>query len=824
MNATVAPERVDPIGQGKANKTAGSREPLPVKAEPQAYLRLDTGEVYTVPASGVPILHNEFDRWNRLIHEQLLANEVLALADERLLRISIAKGQNPAGVSQDVEKNARAAQGLAVHWREQATEAVRQEMQVLEVLDKLGSTGQSLIEMMPLMDKAGDKPYKTTPDKANGDWKQEALDLKRKWNVKNAVGFKEEFKQKDRYRGLGPLRYVNSETLDTNNWPKFKDKKSMKWADVYKKDKSGKRKVNRTKLKKYLGEQVMAATEFSEDFIKLEVSNVGTLGPEALEKWNANMRASGEGKVVWGDVEIGDVDFSAEAAAMRYYSGGSLSGEIAPLKGNVNIKAEGGVEVAFAEGKVAGNLYLPSKEGLMLYWLDIEQIAAVANGPPVDTTRYDLGAVRLACAAELKGVIGVSLAGEVSIGVEMKDIDTQDVDGKTKRGKMPHIKGTNKKVKRKSAANVSGKDDDWKNTAGAAASVNFFAGAKGGVGLTGAIEWRNPHSQEKKFEPFASIAPEVQGMAGLAGEAKLAIEYVDGVFRITAHAGLCFGLGAEGTVTLAVGAKQLASFMYWFYYNLLNLGFRNTEIIAKEAFRAGKYLGYLVVAEGRAVTTYFGRQLDEGRDTIDDLVNTLDVKFRKESETLELAKRVLANPAALRHTPPESKGMLIYMLTRFGAVSWALDGGGLGNNYLPTQRQAVLAVLRQTQTKRDIENVIQHIHPKGDMVSLDQRLDDLKRFFAAEGPSGLDLPGTRTRYQDGYQDLMRQRGFGPDFVALNGDFDGWYTEVHASLADEAPRGYPALDNSDFAYALARDGRGDHPLFSSGDSGFYNTVT
>ncbi|MBU3537075.1 hypothetical protein KHT87_21880, partial [Alkalihalobacillus clausii] len=93
----------------------------------------------------------------------------------------------------------------------------------------------------------------------------------------------------------------------------------------------------------------------------------------------------------------------------------------------------------------------------------------------------------------------------------------------------------------------------------------FFAGAKGGVGIKGAVEWRNPHTKDKKFEPFASVAPELQGMAGLAGEAKLNIEYVDGVFRITAHAGICLGLGAEGTVTLAVGAKQLASFAYWTY-------------------------------------------------------------------------------------------------------------------------------------------------------------------------------------------------------------------------------------------------------------------
>jgi len=177
----------------------------------------------------------------------------------------------------------------------------------------------------------------------------------------------------------------------------------VKWADVYKADASGKRKVDRNKLKQYLGDQVMAAKLKSTDFVKLEVSNVGTLGPEALEKWNANLQATGEGKVVWGTTHLGDVDFSAEAAAMRYYSGGSLSGELAPLKGNVNIKAEGGVEVAFAEGKVGGNLYLPSKEGVMLYYLDLEQVVNLSQGKSADMGKYDLGAIRLACSAQLGG-------------------------------------------------------------------------------------------------------------------------------------------------------------------------------------------------------------------------------------------------------------------------------------------------------------------------------------------------------------------------------------------------------------------------------------
>lgn len=823
-------EKAPALGEGTANKTQGSQVSVSVKPEPAAFLRLDTGEVYTVPAKDITGLNNEFDQWNRLIYGQLLANEVLALADERLLSIATAKANNPYSVSADIEADAREAQWFAVKWREEATEAVRKEMQAL---DKLGGSGKKLIEMIPLMEKSGDKPYQSTPDKTNGDWKQKGLDLNRKWGIKTAAGIRDKFEQEARYTGLGPLRYVNSDTLAKKNWPKFKDKKAMKWAEVYKADDKGKRKIDRTKLKQYLGEQVMAAKVSSTDFFKLEVSNVGTLGPEALDKWNANMRASGEGKVVWGDVEFGDVDFSAEAAAMRYYSGGSLSGEIAPLKGNVNIKAEGGLEVAFAEGKVGGNLYLPSKEGVLLYYLDAEQLVNVAKGKAVDTSTYDLGAIRIACAAELKGVIGVSLAGEVSIGVEMKDVEAQDVDGKTKPGKMPQLKGSRKKANRRKAVDVTGQADDWKNKAGAAAEVSFFAGAKGGIGISGAVQWRNPHNREKKFEVFASIAPQLEGMAGLAGSAKLNIEYVDGVFRITAHAGICLGIGAEGAITLAVGAAQLVSFVYWMYYNLFHAGFRSLVFIADSAFDALKYLGYLMVTEGKDVTAYFGRTLEKATDSLGRTVERYEVKLRNESETLALAQRVLANPERVRFTTPESKGMLIYQLTRFGAVSWALDGGGLGNAYLFTQRKAVLAVLRQATLANDLKNVIQHIHPQGQKLSLERNLGELKRFFAAEGPGGLDIPGTRTTFSDALQKIVRTIdphfiAMGPtgqvDQLAMNGAFGAWYEAVLPTLMEEPVRGHVALASSDPGYALLRDGpQRDHPLYASTKGGFYRDV-
>lgn len=819
------------LGNGTPNTTPGSQVKVKVPTAPMAYLRLDTGEVYAVPEADDVALNNEFDKWARLIHEQLLANEVLALADERLMLMANEKAKNKWAVPEYMEKDALRMQKLAVQWREEATEAVRKEMQAL---DKLGSSGKKLIEMMPLMEKPGDKPYALDAGKDNGQWKRNGLDLRKSWGFKTAAGLKDHFKQEARYMGVGPLRYMPSNKLKAS-WPRLKDAKAggTKWADVYKPDAQGKHKVDRSKLKRYLGEQVEQAKLKSTDFIKLEINHTSTLGPEALEKWNANAHASGEGQLVWGDAQLGDVDFSAEAAAMRFYSGAGLSGELAPLKGNVSIKAEGSVEVAFAEGKVGGNLYLPSKEGVMLYYLDLEQLLQASQGKSVDTGKYDLGAIRLACSAELKGVVGVSLAGEVSIGVEMKDIEAQDVDGKTKQGKMPRLSGSRKKIKRRKSADVTGTADDWKNTAGLAAEVNFFAGAKGGLGISGAVQWRNPHTADKKFEVFASIAPQVQGQLGLAGSAKLSIDYVDGIFRITAHAGICVGVGAEGTLSLAVGAKQLASFVYWMYYNLLNAGFRSLVFIVDRAFDALKYLGYLMVVEGQELASYFGQVERSLTKAVDDF----GIKLQKESNNLALARRVLTNPERVRFTTPESKGMLIYQLTRFGAVSWGLDGGGLGNAYLPTQRKAVLAVLRQATIANDLKNVIEHIHPQGVKASpesLNQNLAELKSFFAAEGPGGLNFPGTRTEYEKEFQGMVR-KSFDPDFIAMgpagqvdqlamNGDFAAWYDAVLPSLMVEPVRGQMALASSDPGYALLRDGpQRDHPLYASAGGGFYSDV-
>ncbi|NMF91598.1 hypothetical protein [Aromatoleum petrolei] len=810
---------------GTANTTPGSQVYAQVAPTPNAYLRLDTGEVIGVPAGDTTALNNEFDKWNRLMHEQMLANEVLAVCDERLSVIARELAARPRSVNRATIEQAEQAQALAIQWREEATQSLRKE---LAPLDRLGGNGKKLIELIPLLDGNNASPARFERGADDGQWKRDGTDLKTAWSFKTGAGLRDHFMQEARYKGLGPLRVLSSDKLKAR-WPRFKDKQSMKWADVYKTDANGQRKIDRTKMRQYLGEQVMKLKVDSKNFGTLEISNTGTLGPEALANWNASATFSKEGKLVFGDTPIGDIDLGAEAAAMRYFSGASLSGEIAPLQGNVSVKAEGSAEIAFAEGKAGASLYLPSREGVMLYLLDIEQIAAISKGQAMPRKPYDMGAVRVVAAAELKGVIGVCLAGELSLEVAMKDVDVADLDGRRKRGRAARLSGKGRRTRRARNIDVNGQGDAWKNVASAAAEVEFFAGAKGGLELKGALQWRNPHNEQKEFEVMASIAPEIQGQAGIGASARWMVDYVDGVFRITAHAGICFGVGAEGTVSFAVGVKQLASFMYWIYYNLLHVGFRNLVIISEQGFRALKHLTYLMVCQGKKVEEYFL----VGGNALAKVFRDIELSYQRAENSYALGKQILGKPAATRFSPPEAKGMLIYQLTRHRWQSIATEPG-LGSSYLRTQKQAVLSILRQTQLKSDIENVIQHISADGSKGSFERNFSELKAFFAVEGPSGLDLPGMTTHETDLYEYLdetgfnalqlsnaRHSLGSGADRIAMAGNFGAWYDKVHASLKDEPTRGYVAVGNDTVAYALQRNMRDDHPLYASAAGGFYS---
>ena len=271
-----------PLATGATRKPGGEPFIALVTPQPMAFLQVDTGEVIGVPAEDTTALHAEFDKWNRLMYEQLLANQALALCDQRMEYIAAAISANPKAVPGHIQKDARDAQGFALEWRDEATSAVHEE---LKALDKLGSGGKKLVEMIPLVDKDGEKHYRLAVSKDSGKWALAGTDLKRPLGFTSGAGLKKEFEQEERYKGVGKLRYASTAKLK-KSWPRFKDEQKTKWEEVRVKQSDGTHQIDRAKMRQYLGEQVKTMKIKSSSFVKLDVESVGTLGPEALANWN----------------------------------------------------------------------------------------------------------------------------------------------------------------------------------------------------------------------------------------------------------------------------------------------------------------------------------------------------------------------------------------------------------------------------------------------------------------------------------------------------------------------------------------------------------
>lgn len=786
-----------PLAKATTNTTAGSSVMAPTQ-QASLFLMPETGEVLAVPLADGAALRSECMRLSLLMADYQCANEALAVADERMGLLAQADADRQL-VDHAVRHDAEQGQLWALEWRDKSNEALRAE---LKELGKLDGSGKKLVELIPLMTKEGDKP--TAFSVKTEDWKRDKTDLKKSfWNLKTAAGLREKVNAwadpKNPAKPPEKIVYVRSDKLKpASAWPRFKDQQSAtRWSEVYKKNDQGQRQLDRAKLKQYVTDQVKAAKIQSKDFVALKAETCGTLAGEWAEQWNKKAILKVEATTKVAGVQVADVDLSAEAALMRYTAGGSLNATFDPFKAGVNFKAEGHADVAFAEAKASCELFLPGRDGILIYLLDVKM------------NKYDLGALRLQVSTSVTGVVGASLGAEIGMGVEMRELEVPAAKGKPAKG-----------AKRKRNANVGKVGGEVENVGSVTAELQVFAGAKAEASLQGAIQWRNPETKDKKFEEFASVQPTVSGSAGIGATAKFSCEYVDGAFRLIADAGICIGLGAEGAVNLTVGVKQLGQYLMWFSYQLYHCNYRNVEIFASTAFNAVRDLMFLAVQGGSAVDAF----LQKSDALISLEVDKVQRDIENAADRQHLASRILAKPFELRYSPPETKGMLIYRLTRFGGADWVLSGGGVGDAYLGAQRRAVLQLLRFAQTRRDLENIVQHIDPAGGKQSLNTKLLELERFFAVDAPRGVNLPGIGGGYTRDFKELLRSLPQQADqrLASGGGEFGDWYETVHASLKEEPTRGLAMATNDSMEYSLqvAMQGR-DHTLFASGgDRAFY----
>ncbi|MGO4416945.1 hypothetical protein AB4Z27_28665, partial [Cupriavidus sp. KB_39] len=410
-----------------------------------------------------------------------------------------------------------------------------------------------------------------------------------------------------------------------------------------------------------------------------------------------------------------------------------------------------------------------------------------------DGRTFKLIAARCRVTVEVSGVVGASIAAELAMKIEVSPLDKNMPKAAGKRGRK------DKKARRKQTVSINTKDEA--DVATLDASAGAFAGVKANGTLTGELEWRDPKDEKKEFASIASIAPTVGGMAGIGAGAKFKIEYTRGIFRLRAHASLCVGVGAEGALDFAVGAKQMVLFFSCLFYNIAYWQFKNLKIIDEDAFEALKGIQFLAVRTGRAIESYYGDTVQ----TIQDAVFAVDKEMGKANARLELAKRILGNPESLKYVTPEAKGMLIHQLTRHSYADVVAGGAVAGDNYLGPQRKAVLAVIKTAVSKPELENIIQHIARSGAKGNFAANKTALRAFFKTEAIRDIDIPVYESPYLGEFDALKT--------LALHGDFDGWYQAFVNHLMDEVPHGYALADATSPAYEALR-GANDHPLFAS----------
>jgi hypothetical protein len=417
---------------------------------------------------------------------------------------------------------------------------------------------------------------------------------------------------------------------------------------------------------------------------------------------------------------------------LRYFAGCGLAGQWEPKAGKLVGKFNGKAEFMLAYGELTSGTFLPNAEGLA--WSLIG---------PKSQKEYVIGCLRFAGEFKLAGAAGASLAGELSLGVDYS-------------GLLPKARG------RRRPKNASA---DQKKVlldtldVGGDLGGEAFAGVKAGVDLSGALQFRNPE-KNSEFQDLAKIGPKVEGQFGAGAAAHFMVHFEKGKFRMRAKLGLCWGLGAKGELSLEVDAGQIINFLEWLFHALMNVNFEYLEIISTEAFERATQLQVMLANEiAQGV-----KKIEEiYRDTYNNLEkNWQDFadQLERENRRVALMNHVLKNPPELRFCTPEAHGVLLYELTRYGKLTYMdFDNTGWNFETFGERKKAVLCVCQWAQSKRQLENMIQHI-----------------------GPAGVERKGS---FKGNFAGLKRFMEIGP----LDSDYDDKLQVLYNSLPQEPDRGY-----------------------------------
>ncbi|MCO5787325.1 hypothetical protein DHB74_13245 [Pseudomonas sp. G11-1] len=375
----------------------------------------------------------------------------------------------------------------------------------------------------------------------------------------------------------------------------------------------------------------------------------------------------------------------AEAQAMRFAMGASLSAGYDPKQLTAHIAAKATASASLVEGKAYSEIAWPAEEEsewTIRYRDETNQLQTAS-----------LGRFRALARIELAGFAGASaiLAANVHVTAENGIPTLRGVGGTQRTGN--------------EAAN---------------AEAGAFAGVRADGKVEGTIEWMDMLEDRPTWTTLCSLGVGAGAALGLGAEARVQLKWSARAqsFYFNVHAGVVVGPGASGELGAEVGAGAFLSMLHCVYNGLLKVDFRRLEDIDESAF---EYLCRFMLHGVLTGTSIAREAMKLGTDVAIDVVREVS-RILQQHQTAMLRERLAFQTAdnVLRdldkgsqswvgHAPPEVKGVLLDILCYDYWLT--LERVGVVGFY--KRERAILKILETSRSWRDYEETITRMNSEG---------------------------------------------------------------------------------------------------------------
>lgn len=408
--------------------------------------------------------------------------------------------------------------------------------------------------------------------------------------------------------------------------------------------------------------------------------------------------------VSWQPIDGMDpITVNAEAQAMRFAIGASMSTGFDPIERNAHIAAQASASMSLVEAKGSMSTAWPAEEHTewKIIYLD-------DNGQKQESS---LGKFRGKLELEITGFAGASalLAADVQIDME---------------GGIPRLKG------------VGGDKYQKADEGPAKLEASAFAGVRADGKLEGSIEWQDTLASKPEWNAICTLGVGAGGGLGLGGKAVLRLKWSPktGKFYFNVHAGLVAGAGASGEVGAEVDVGEFVTMLHCVYNALLEVDFRHVKSIEGQAFKElcnfavhSLLTGSPIAAAVSIIGTEAAGRL---KTLITNILHEHIAAHDREKLAIKTADNILRDAQQrqtswLRHAPPEVKGRLLDIVCY--DYGWTpQDYYTIGSN---SREQAILTILESSQSWRDYEETITRMNAEGNKSNFDSNRQRLENFM-----------------------------------------------------------------------------------------------